>query len=112
MALQGNAGHSCTLTVTCRVQGTSQQFNQFVLPLQNKDDDDIDIDSDRARAKAENAVDTVKEKLSHAKHQVVQVVPKQVKDAGNAAGDKLGHAKVRQAHDQTLQRRCSCLQLS
>ena len=73
----------------------SQHFYQIVLPVQNKDDDDIDIDSDKARAKAEGAVDHVKEKLSQAKHQVVQVVPKPVKDAGNAAGDKLGHAKVR-----------------
>jgi len=58
---------------------------------ENKDDDDFD--SDQARAKAEGAVDTVREKLSQAKHQVVQVVPKPVKDAGNAASDKLGHAK-------------------
>ncbi len=67
--------------------------DQFVLPLQNKDDDDVD--TDEAKAKAEHAVDHVKEKLSHAKHQVVQVVPKPVKDAGHAASDKLGHAKVR-----------------
>ena len=97
VALQGNPGHSCTLTVTYMVQSVSQQSNQFVLPLQNKDNDDFDsdFDSDRARAKAEGAVDQVKEKLSHAKHQVVQVVPKPIKDAGNAASDKLGHAKVR-----------------
>ena len=85
--MQGNPGHSWTLTVTCNPP------DQFVLPLQNKDDDDID--TDEAKAKAEHAVDHVKEKLSHAKHQVVQVVPKPVKDAGHAASDKLGHAKVR-----------------
>ncbi len=57
-------------------------------------EDEPGYTADKAKHKAQGGLHEARHKLGQAKHEVGKVVPKPIKDATHAAGDKLHHAKV------------------